>query len=79
MPFQLSNNLKTSFVIYIIMISIIMIQRPKFIFKDNLELKILVLSKDRKYSIPVLYIVIILCALLAYYIPLVNDESPMRR
>jgi hypothetical protein len=74
MSFQLSNNIKTSLVIYSIIILIIIFQKPKFIFKDNLELKILVLSKNRKYSIPVLYIVIILSAILAYYIPLDNKK-----
>jgi hypothetical protein len=46
-----------------------MIQKPKFIFNDDMELKILVLAKNRKYSIPLLYLVIVGVAMLAYYLP----------
>jgi len=34
-----------------------------------MELKILVLTKDKKMSIPIMYIFIILASILSYYIP----------
>ena len=66
---EIDNKLKMSFVIYVILVSIIMIQKPKFIFNDDMELKILVLAKNRKYSIPLLYIVSVGVALVSYYLP----------
>ena len=69
MSFEIDDKLKTSLAIYLILITIIMIQKPKFIFNDEMELKILVLAKNRKYSIPLLYLVIIGIALISYYLP----------
>jgi len=69
MSFEIDNKLKTSLAIYLILITIIMIQKPKFIFNDDMELKILVLAKNRKYSIPILYLVILGVALVSYYLP----------
>jgi len=69
MSFEIDNKLKTSLAIYLILITIIMIQKPKFIFNDDMELKILVLAKNRKYSIPILYLVILGVALISYYLP----------
>ena len=69
MSFEIDNKLKTSLAIYLILITIIMIQKPKFIFNDDMELKILVLAKNRKYSIPILYLVILGIALISYYLP----------
>ena len=69
MPIKFDNNLKTTLIIYIIIIAIVLIQKPKLIFNDNMDLKIIVLSKDKKYSFPVLYLVIVLAAIIAYYIP----------
>jgi len=66
---DIDNKLKMSLVIYIILVTIIMIQKPKFIFNDDMDLKILVLAKNRKYSIPLLYLVIVGVAMLSYYIP----------
>jgi len=66
---DLDNKLKMSLVIYVILVSIIMVQKPKYIFNDDMELKILVLAKNRKYSIPLLYLVIIGVALISYYLP----------
>jgi hypothetical protein len=65
---DLDNKLKMSLVIYVILVSIIMIQKPKFIFNDDMELKILVLAKNRKYSIPLLYLVIEGVSLISYYL-----------
>jgi len=69
MSFTIDNKLKTSFIIYTIIIAIILIQKPTILFNSNMELKILVLSKDRKYSIPLLYIIIVLAAIISYCIP----------
>ena len=69
MSFEIDNKLKTSLAIYLILITIIMIQKPKFIFNDDMELKILVLAKNRKYSIPILYLIILGIALVSYYLP----------
>ena len=66
---DLDNKLKMSLVIYVILVSIIMVQKPKYIFNDDMELKILVLAKNRKYSIPLLYLVIVGVALISYYLP----------
>ena len=68
MPIEIDQKLKSTLIIYTIIIAIILIQRPKLLFNDNMDLKILVLSKDKKYSVPLLYVVIIVAALLAYYI-----------
>ena len=68
MPIEIDQKLKSTLIIYTIIIAIILIQRPKILFNDNMDLKILVLSKDKKYSVPLLYVVIIIAALLAYYI-----------
>ena len=69
MAFDLDNKTKTTLILYSFIVAIILIQKPKIIFNDNMELKILVLTKDKKYSIPVLYVVIIFAAILAYYLP----------
>jgi hypothetical protein len=69
MPLELDNKLKTSLLIYAIIIAIVIIQKPKLLFNDNMELKILVLTKDKKISIPIMYIFIILASILSYYIP----------
>jgi len=69
MPLELDNKLKTSLLIYAIIIAIVIIQKPKLLFNDNMELKILVLTKDKKMSIPIMYIFIILASILSYYIP----------
>lgn len=69
MSFTIDNKLKTSFIIYAIIIAIILIQKPTILFNSNMELKILVLSKDRKYSVPLLYVIIILAAIISYCIP----------
>jgi hypothetical protein len=68
MPIEIDQKLKSTLIIYTIIIAIILIQRPKILFNDNMDLKILVLSKDKKYSVPLLYVVIIVAAVLAYYI-----------
>jgi len=69
MSFTIDNKLKTSFIIYAIIIAIILIQKPSILFNSNMELKILVLSKDRKYSIPLLYVIVVLAAIISYCIP----------
>ncbi len=69
MPLNFNNNFKTTIIIYSIIIAIILIQKPKLIFNDNMDLKIIVLSKDKKISFPVLYVVIVLAAFIAYFIP----------
>lgn len=69
MPITFNNNIKISLLIYSIIIAIILIQKPKLIFNDNMDLKIIVLSKDKKLSFPVLYLVIVLAAIIAYYLP----------
>jgi hypothetical protein len=66
---DIDNKLKMSLVIYIILVTIIMVQKPKFIFNDDMDLKILVLAKNRKYSIPLFYLVIVGVALISYYLP----------
>ena len=63
------DQIKTSIIIYSIIIAIILIQKPKVFFNDRMELKILVLTKDKKNSIPLLYVFIILIAILSYYLP----------
>ena len=68
MKFEVDNNLKTSILIYAIIITIVLIQKPKLIFNDKMELKILVLTKDKKISIPILYIFIVLAGIFSYYI-----------
>ena len=68
MTFEFDNKLKTSLLIYAIIIIIVLIQKPKILFNDKMDLKILVLTKDKKYSIPILYIFIVLAGLVAYYI-----------
>jgi hypothetical protein len=68
MPIEIDPKLKSTLIIYTIIIAIVLIQRPKLLFNDNMDLKILVLSKDKKYSVPLLYVVIIVAALLSYYI-----------
>jgi hypothetical protein len=68
MKFELDNNLKTSILIYAIIITIVLIQKPKLLFNDNMELKILVLTKDKKISIPILYIFIVLAGIFSYYV-----------
>ena len=68
MPIEIDQKLKSTLIIYTIIIAIVLIQRPKILFNDNMDLKILVLSKDKKYSVPLLYVVIVLAALVAYYI-----------
>jgi hypothetical protein len=69
MAFDFDNKTKTTLILYSFIIAIILIQKPKIIFNDNMDLKILVLTKDKKYSIPVLYVAVILVAIVAYYIP----------
>jgi hypothetical protein len=69
MPFELDNKLKTSILIYAIIIAIVLIQKPKLLFNDKMELKILVLTKDKKCSIPILYVFIVLAGMIAYYLP----------
>jgi len=68
MPIEIDQKLKSTLLIYTIIIAIILIQRPKILFNDNMDLKILVLSKDKKYSVPLLYVVIIFAALVAFYL-----------
>jgi len=68
MPIEIDPKLKTTLIIYTIIIAIILIQRPKLLFNDNMDLKILVLSRDKKYSVPLLYVVIVLAALVSYYV-----------
>jgi hypothetical protein len=68
MKFEFDNNLKTSILIYAIIITIVLIQKPKLLFNDNMELKILVLTKDKKISIPILYIFIVLAGIFSYYV-----------
>ena len=68
MPFELDTKLKTTLLIYGIILAIILIQKPKMLFNDNMDLIILVLSKDKKYSVPFLYVVIIGAALVSYYL-----------
>jgi hypothetical protein len=68
MPLELDNKLKTSLLIYAIIIAIVIIQKPKLLFNDNMELKILVLTKDKKISIPILYIFIVLAGIFSYYV-----------
>ena len=68
MKFELDNNLKTSILIYAIIITIVLIQKPKLLFNDKMELKILVLTKDKKCSIPILYIFIVLAGIFSYYL-----------
>lgn len=68
MPIEIDQKLKSTLLIYTIIIAIILIQRPKILFNDNMDLKILVLSKDKKYSVPLLYVVIIVAALVSYYL-----------
>lgn len=68
MPIEIDPKLKSTLIIYTIIIAIVLIQRPKILFNDNMDLKILVLSKDKKYSVPLLYVVIVLAAILSYYI-----------
>jgi hypothetical protein len=63
------DQIKTSLIIYSIIIAIILIQKPKVFFNNRMELKILVLTKDRKYTVPLLYVFIILMAILSYFIP----------
>jgi hypothetical protein len=63
------DQIKTSLIIYSIIIAIILIQKPKVFFNDRMELKILVLTKDKKYTVPLLYVFIILMAVLSYFIP----------
>jgi len=69
MGFELDSKLKSSLLIYGIIIAIVMIQKPKLLFNEKMELKILVLTKDKKLSVPVLYIFIVLAGILSYYIP----------
>ena len=69
MAFVINDKMKSTLIIYAIIIAIILIQKPKILFNDNMELKILVLSKDKSMSIPLLYIVVLLGAAFAYYIP----------
>ena len=69
MSFVINDKMKSTLIIYAIIIAIILIQKPKILFNDNMELKILVLSKDKSMSIPLLYVVVLLGAAFAYYIP----------
>ncbi len=69
MAFDFDNKTKTTLILYSFINAIILILKPKIIFNDNMDLKILVLTKDKKYSIPVLYVAVILVAIVAYYIP----------
>jgi hypothetical protein len=69
MSFVINDKMKSTLIIYAIIIAIILIQKPKILFNDNMELKILVLSKDKSVSIPLLYVVVLLGAAFAYYIP----------
>jgi len=69
MSFVINDKMKSTLIIYAIIIAIILIQKPKILFNDNMELKILVLSKDKTMSIPLLYVVVLLGAAFAYYIP----------
>jgi hypothetical protein len=69
MAFVINDKMKSTLIIYAIIIAIILIQKPKILFNDNMELKILVLSKDKSMSIPLLYLVVLLGAAFAYYIP----------
>jgi hypothetical protein len=69
MAFVINDKMKSTLIIYAIIIAIILIQKPKILFNDNMELKILVLSKDKSMSIPLLYVVVLLGAAFAYYIP----------
>jgi hypothetical protein len=69
MSFVINDKMKSTLIIYAIIIAIILIQKPKILFNDNMELKILVLSKDKSVSVPLLYVVVLLGAAFAYYIP----------
>ena len=69
MSFVINDKMKSTLIIYAIIIAIILIQKPKILFNDNMELKILVLSKDKSMSIPLLYVVVLLGAAYANYIP----------
>jgi len=69
MAFVINDKMKSTLIIYAIIIAIILIQKPKILFNDNMELKILVLSKDKSMSIHLLYVVVLLGAAFAYYIP----------
>jgi len=69
MAFVINDKMKSTLIIYAIIIAIILIQKPKILFNDNMELKILVLSKDKSMSVPLLYVVVLLGAVFAYYIP----------
>lgn len=69
MPLQFDSNLKNALIIYTIITAIILIKKPRIIFHENMDLKLIVLSKDKKLSIPVLYVLIIIAALISFYIP----------
>jgi hypothetical protein len=69
MPFEFNDKIKTTLVIYSIIIVIILIQKPKAFFNSSQELKILVLNKDKTNSIPLLYVFIVLLAVVSYFIP----------
>ena len=68
MPIEIDPKLKSTLIIYTIIIAIVLIQKPKLLFNDNMDLKILVLSKDKKYSVPLLYVVIVLAAVISFYV-----------
>lgn len=69
MPFEFNDKIKSTLIIYTIIIAIILIQRPTIFFNSRKELKILVLNKDNNSSIPLLYVFIIGSAVLSYFIP----------
>ena len=69
MPFEFNDKIKSTLIIYTIIIAIILIQRPNIFFNSRKELKILVLNKDNNYSVPLLYVFIIASAVLAHFIP----------
>jgi len=69
MPFELNDKIKTTLIIYSIIIAIILVQKPKVFFNDSNELKILVINKENNYSIPLLYVFILTTALISYFLP----------
>ncbi len=69
MPFELNDKMKTTLIIYSIIIAIILVQKPKVFFNDSNELKILVINKENNYSIPLLYVFILTTALISYFLP----------
>jgi hypothetical protein len=69
MPFEFNDKIKSTLIIYAIIIAIILIQKPRVFFNSRMELKILVINKENNYSIPLLYVFIIASAIVAYFLP----------